>query len=299
MTSLGPDKEPGEEEKAEETIGAAADPVEGEGTGEESAAPEADAAGEETAAEGEVSEEDISGEEGEPDEEPSGDEAATDAETEDAETEDEETEDDPLKQLGREVATAVGGKAEVAFGTIKVRVPPDRWVVTHEKARDELDLPFFSFLGVIEWTNETATGDPLSTEVEEHFEVITTVSDVTVGRRITFSTTTSHTDPVVPSLVDVYAGANWHERESHEMFGVHFDGHPDLSNLYLPDGFVGNPLRKSFALLSREVKPWPGKVDVEGMPDEEEDGEAPADDETESSSAGNGESPAGEETEEE
>lgn len=198
---------------------------------------------------------------------------AEDAESDEAES-DEEAEDtdadDPLVRYGREVAAAVGGKAEVAFGTIKVRVPVEKWVVTHERARDDLDLPFFSFLGVIEWTNDTATGDPLTNEVEERFEVISTVSDVTAGRRITFSTDISHDNPVVPTLVDVYAGANWHEREEHEMFGVHFDGHPDLSPLYLPDGFVGNPLRKSFALLTREVKPWPGTVDVEGMPEEED-----------------------------
>lgn len=202
---------------------------------------------------------------------------------EDTQANAEDAEADPLVLYGEDVAAAVDGTAEVAFGTIKVRVPSDRWVETHEKARDELGLPFFSFLGVIEWTNDTATGDPLSEEVEERFEVITTVADVTVGNRVTFSTDTSYDDPVVPSLVNVYAGANWHERESHEMFGVDFAGHPNLDPLYLPDGFVGNPLRKSFALLTREVKPWPGKVDVEGMPEEEEeegDGETAATEES-------------------
>jgi NADH-quinone oxidoreductase subunit C len=50
------------------------------------------------------------------------------------------------------------------------------------------------------------------------------------------------------------------------MFGIDFVGHPNLIKLYLPDGFEGHPLRKSFPLLTREVKPWPGTVDVEGMP---------------------------------
>src|SRR5690606_27205638 len=98
------------------------------------------------------------------------------------------------------------------------------------------------------------------------------------GRRVTFSTRLDHEEPVIASLIDVYAGADWHEREAHEMFGIQFAGHPDLSHLYLPEGFLGNPLRKSFPLLSREVKPWPGKVDVEPMPEveeaEEEDEEA-------------------------
>jgi NADH-quinone oxidoreductase subunit C len=60
------------------------------------------------------------------------------------------------------------------------------------------------------------------------------------------------------------------------MFGIMFEGHPNLTHLYLPDSFLGNPLRKSFPLLSREVKPWPGTVDVEAMPggevDEEDEG---------------------------
>jgi NADH-quinone oxidoreductase subunit C len=58
------------------------------------------------------------------------------------------------------------------------------------------------------------------------------------------------------------------------MFGIEFDGHPNLAHLYLPDSFLGHPLRKSFPLLSREVKPWPGTVDVEAMPGGEDE-EAP------------------------
>jgi NADH-quinone oxidoreductase subunit C len=66
--------------------------------------------------------------------------------------------------------------------------------------------------------------------------------------------------------VGVFAGANWHERETHEMFGISFAGHPDLRNMYLPTDFEGYPLRKDFPLLSRMVKPWPGIVDVEPLP---------------------------------
>jgi NADH-quinone oxidoreductase subunit C len=62
--------------------------------------------------------------------------------------------------------------------------------------------------------------------------------------------------PAVASVADVYAGASWHERETHEMFGIDF-GVP-LEPLLLPDGFEGHPLRKDFVLASRVVKPWPG-----------------------------------------
>lgn len=68
----------------------------------------------------------------------------------------------------------------------------------------------------------------------------------------------------VASVTDLYAGAAWHERETHEMFGLDFSGFDDgtglgLRPLLLPDGFEGTPLRKSFVLASRAVKPWPGE----------------------------------------
>jgi len=177
----------------------------------------------------------------------------------------------PLQEYADQVAAAVGGTAEVAFDTIKVRVPASAWVDTHIKARDELDLVFFSWLSAIDWSNHVEVGDPLTTEVEERFEVLTTVGDLTEGRRVTFSTSIAKDSPSISSLVNVYAGANWHEREAGEMFGIVFEGHPNPTNLYLPDAFVGRPLLKSFPLLPREVKPWPGTVDVEKMPGADDD----------------------------
>src|SRR5262249_22318643 len=67
--------------------------------------------------------------------------------------------------------------------------------------------------------------------------------------------------PAVPSIVEVYPGAAWHEREAYEMFGVDFPGHPDLAPLLLAPEFEGHPLRKDFVLASRVVKPWPGAVE--------------------------------------
>ena len=75
---------------------------------------------------------------------------------------------------------------------------------------------------------------------------------------------------VVDSWITVYAGANWHEREAHEMFGIGFAGHNDLRNMYLPMEFEGHPLRKDFPLLARIVKPWPGIVDVEPLPGDDD-----------------------------
>ncbi len=79
--------------------------------------------------------------------------------------------------------------------------------------------------------------------------------------------------PTAPSLTDLYRGADWHEREAWEMFGFDFEGHPSLRHLYLPSEFEGFPLRKDFPLLSRAVKPWPGLVDKEPIPGEDEGAE--------------------------
>jgi len=180
---------------------------------------------------------------------------------------DSETSVHPLQEFADTVAAAVAGKAEILFDTVKVTVSDESWVGAHSAARDQFDLVFFSWLSAIDWANEVEAGDSLKEEVEERIELLSTVGDLTEGRRVTFSTTLDSESPSIATLVDVYEGANWHEREAAEMFGIDFVGHPDLTNIYLPDRFIGNPLRKSYPLLSREVKPWPGTVDVEGMPD--------------------------------
>jgi NADH-quinone oxidoreductase subunit C len=60
----------------------------------------------------------------------------------------------------------------------------------------------------------------------------------------------------IASITDVFAGAAWHERETHEMFGIDFG--TELEPLLLPEEFEGNPLRKEFVLASRVAKAWPG-----------------------------------------
>ena len=112
------------------------------------------------------------------------------------------------------------------------------------------------------------------------FQVFARVIDVRRHVGVTVKVDVPDDTMTVESWFTVYAGANWHERETHEMFGIVFAGHPDLRNMYLPTEFEGYPLRKDFPLLARMVKPWPGIVDVEPMP---ADREGSASDEPESS----------------
>lgn len=135
-----------------------------------------------------------------------------------------------------------------SFGPQALDVPADSWVAAHEVLRDEVGLSFFDFL--------TA-----SDELTDGFRIVTHLADFWGGSHVEhliIRTLVPRAAPRLASLSSVYAGANWHERETFEMFGISFDGHPNLVPLLLPDGFEGNPLRKEFVLASRVAKPWPG-----------------------------------------
>jgi NADH-quinone oxidoreductase subunit C len=172
-----------------------------------------------------------------------------------------------LLELAEAVAGVLDNDVEpgVDHGSARLRVPPERWVEAVTAARDQ-GLVYLSWLSAIDWSNEVEVGDPPPEEVEERIEVLCAVSDLDRGQLLIISTDIPSDRPEIDTVVGVFAGANWHEREAHEMFGIEFRGHPNQGKLYLPEQFEGNPLRKSFPLLTREVKPWPGKVDVEGMP---------------------------------
>jgi NADH-quinone oxidoreductase subunit C len=101
---------------------------------------------------------------------------------------------------------------------------------------------------------------------DTRFQVFARLYNVTSHVGITLKADLDEADPRIDSLVSLYRGADWHEREAWEMYGFVFDGHPRLRHLYLPGAFEGHPLRKDFPLLARLVKPWPGLVDVEPIP---------------------------------
>jgi NADH:ubiquinone oxidoreductase subunit C len=138
-------------------------------------------------------------------------------------------------------------KAE-SFGPEAFDVPPESWRAAHEAVRDELGLVYFDWLTA---SDELADGF----RVVSHIVAFHGPGEID---HLMLRTLVPRAAPTLESLTEVYAGANWHERETFEMFGVTFDGHPNLVPLLLPDGFEGNPLRKEFVLASRVAKPWPG-----------------------------------------
>ncbi|MFF0265183.1 NADH-quinone oxidoreductase subunit C [Kribbella sp. NPDC004536] len=135
-----------------------------------------------------------------------------------------------------------------SFGPTAVDVPPESWVAAHEVLRDAVGFTFFDFLSA-------------SDELKDGFRIVSHLADFWGGshvEHVLVRTLVPRDNAVLPTLTDVYAGANWHERETHEMFGIGFAGHPNLTTLLLPEEFEGHPLRKEFVLASRVAKPWPG-----------------------------------------
>ena len=154
------------------------------------------------------------------------------------------------------------------FDTLKINVDISSWIETHKILKKDFNLSFFNWLSAVDWDNEVKTGDAPKEPVTPSFEILSCLSQTNSNNLVISSTVISKENAEIESLVDVFAGANWHEREAYEMFGINFLNHPNLTKLYLPDDYEGNPLLKSFELISREVKPWPGDVDVEGMPED-------------------------------
>jgi NADH-quinone oxidoreductase subunit C len=194
-----------------------------------------------------------------------------------------------LSQLQEALGDAIIEHGD-AFGGVVVRVRPDAWRRTAQVCKEQLGCDYLSFVSAIDWlptptVAEEGSGDTSAPVQPKEMTFGVAGSD---GRMqvfahvesthqpelgITLKVDVDANDPHAESWVPVYPGADWHEREAWEMFGIVFDGHPSLRHLYLPSEFEGHPLRKDYPLLAREVKPWPGLVDVEPMP-----GEAPSDD---------------------
>ncbi len=85
---------------------------------------------------------------------------------------------------------------------------------------------------------------------EERFEVIYNLTNLDKHWRIRLKVRVEEEIPVVPSVTCVWRGANWHERETYDMYGIRFEGHPDLRRMYMPEDFEYYPLRKDFPLIS-------------------------------------------------
>jgi NADH-quinone oxidoreductase subunit C len=129
--------------------------------------------------------------------------------------------------------------------TVTLDVPPGDWLAALAFARDEAGCDFFDWLTAVD-------------EQGEGFSVVIHLYSIEGRHHLLVRTLLPREHPVLPSATGIFRGAGWSERETHEMFGVVFAGHPRLAPLLLPEGFEGHPLRKDFPLAARAAQEWPG-----------------------------------------
>lgn len=153
--------------------------------------------------------------------------------------------------------------ANLNHGHVDVTVAPENLVEVATILRDHDDLRchFFTFLSGVD--RSELGGEDDDAEGHRGLEVLIHLYSPEHVLHVTVHVPLPLEGAVCPSISGVFGGAEWHERETWEMFGIAFRGHPRLVHLYLPEDFEGNPLRKTFKLPSRIVKAWPGAKDPE------------------------------------
>jgi NADH-quinone oxidoreductase subunit C len=171
-------------------------------------------------------------------------------------------EGEPL--TGDELLARIGGRFEVtserAHGELTVFVTPDQLVdvITFCAEDAELSCHLLSDLSAVHWPagdhvverQSSTTGWPEYRVSREHgvIEVLYVLRSVARNHWLRLSVATSDEDPRLPTVTPLHATADFHEREVHDMFGVVFDGHPDLTRILMPEDWLGHPHRKDYPL---------------------------------------------------
>jgi NADH-quinone oxidoreductase subunit C len=138
-----------------------------------------------------------------------------------------------------------GARCVAEDGMVTIDVPREDWLAALAFARDTAGCDFFDWLTAVD-------------EQEEGLAVVVHLYSIEDRQHLLVRTLVPPDDPVLPTATPLFRGAAWAERETHEMFGVVFDGHPGPAPLLLPEGFEGHPLRKDFPLAARATQDWPG-----------------------------------------
>ncbi len=149
--------------------------------------------------------------------------------------------DDTLREVGQHLAGKMATaflSAEVAHGELTVRVTREHICQVLKFLRDDARCRYEVLIDIcgVDWPGR-----------ENRFDVVYHLLSMRHNTRLRVKVETNETSPV-PSAVDVYAAANWFEREAYDMYGILFSGHPDLRRLLTDYGFKGYPLRKDFPL---------------------------------------------------
>jgi NADH-quinone oxidoreductase subunit C len=157
--------------------------------------------------------------------------------------------DEPLEELGKVIVAALGGAASgyaVAFGQLTLAAEAAEIVRVMQFLRDDEHCLFWSIIDItaVDWPGR-----------EKRFDVVYHLLSPRRNQRIRVKVETDEVTPV-PSIISVYRGADWFEREAYDLYGVLFSGHPDLRRLLTDYGFEGHPLRKDFPLTGFVEVRW-------------------------------------------
>ena len=125
-------------------------------------------------------------------------------------------------------------------GELTLHVKADRLSHVAQVLRDNPALRFEMCMGV--------NGAHYPNDKDRELHCVYPLLSLTFNRRIRLEVSVPDSHPHVPSLVEIWAGNNWHERETFDMFGVVFDGHPGLTRILMPDDWIGHPQRKDYPL---------------------------------------------------
>jgi NADH-quinone oxidoreductase subunit C len=122
-----------------------------------------------------------------------------------------------------------------AGGELSVTLPPERWQEFGRFAKETLGCRYFNWLTAVDWK-------------EQGLEVVTRLDNLDAGLAVTMRARLPAGTTRCPTLTGVFRGADWMERECYDMFGVVFEGHPDLRRILLGEDWEGFPLRKDYAV---------------------------------------------------
>lgn len=131
----------------------------------------------------------------------------------------------------------------------------DEWVtVSRDYIRETLAaLKRRGFQSYLFMTCVDHLATPTVEKPPERFELIYQLRNMGTHRELRVRVFVPEDDPKAPSAHDIYAPANWDERETWDMFGIEFEGHPDLTRILMPDDWVGHPLRRDYPVGGEPV----------------------------------------------
>jgi NADH-quinone oxidoreductase subunit C len=144
---------------------------------------------------------------------------------------------DDLERAYPEFSSAIE-RVVVDRGELTLHIKREKLVEVAKILRDSLKFEMCMGVSGVHYPNN----------VGRELVAVYPLLSITNNRRIRLEVTVADSDAHIPSLVEVWAGNNWHERETFDMFGIIFDGHPGLTRILMPDDWQGHPQRKDYAL---------------------------------------------------